>query len=60
MNVERPSFLDSPYFYYDMDGSMCLRDEAPKEIQREFNKYRRTYREWYEQWDEGLRIKDEE
>jgi hypothetical protein len=39
MSVARPSFLDSPYFYYDESGNMRLRDGAPVEVVKEFEEF---------------------
>ena len=41
---ERPDFLDSSYFYADIDG-WKLKPGAPKEVQEEFDAYMESQRQ---------------
>ena len=38
MSIERPKFVDSPYFYTDEDG-WHLKDDAPEDVRKEFDEY---------------------
>lgn len=44
MSVEKPNFVDSPYFVPETDN-WHLKDGAPKEIQEEFEEFMRYYDE---------------
>lgn len=41
---EKPGFIDSPFFYADIDG-WHLKPGAPKEVQEEFDAYMEHTRE---------------
>ncbi|MCH6264614.1 hypothetical protein KHB02_003640 [Bacillus sp. FJAT-50051] len=46
MNASKPSFIDTPYFYYDDNVNMRLKDGAPSEVRREFNRFIKAYSDW--------------
>lgn len=54
MDLSKPSFIDSPYFYYDDNGNMRLRDGAPSKVRREFNRFIKAYSEWQRMNERGL------
>lgn len=39
---EKPGFIDSPYFYADLEG-WHLKPGAPKEVKDEFDEYMAAY-----------------
>lgn len=44
--MERPKFLDSPYFVLDgKDGGWELKDGAPEDVRKEFEEYMRRREE---------------
>jgi hypothetical protein len=65
MNMARPNFIDSEYFYYDEKGTtirerMRLLPNAPKAVKKEYEDYVSAYEDWEQHWNEGLndRIED--
>lgn len=53
MYTERPSFIDSEYFYWNEEGKtirerMKLLPSAPKSIREEYEDYVSSYEEWEE------------
>jgi hypothetical protein len=59
MNMERPSFIDSKYFYWNDEGTtirerMKLLPNAPKSIIEEYEDYVSTYEEWERMNEKGL------
>lgn len=51
MDMERPNFIDSEYFYWNNEGEtirerMKLLPNAPKSIQQEYENYVSAYEEW--------------
>ncbi|ADU29387.1 hypothetical protein [Evansella cellulosilytica] len=59
MNMQRPKFIDSEYFYWNEDGKtirerMKLLPNAPAVIEKEYEDYVSEYEEWERQWSEGL------
>lgn len=57
MNMRRPNFIDSEYFYWNNEGNsirerMKLLPNALKSIREEYEDYVSTYEEW-EHMNEG-------
>ena len=43
INIERPSFMDTPYFYIDKNG-WHIKSNAPEKIKKQFEEYMRNVR----------------
>jgi hypothetical protein len=59
MNMARPNFIDSEYFYWNNEGNtirerMKIFPNAPKSIQQEYEDYVSAYEEWERMNEKGF------
>jgi hypothetical protein len=48
--IETPAFMDSDHFYYEVDGTIHLGEDAPPELVKEVNDYIKSYNVWLAEW----------